>query len=132
MTTPGRVRRLVFWLLLTGTIGLALGWFLPADWKRSFDYLYALLIPALVAMVCARAMTAETEQPRWVMPAYLALALVHVANRPHVPALTVLSIGAAAVASLAALGNRRTTAIVSAVVACIAISASLILALRTS
>ncbi len=132
MATPGRTGRLVLLSLLAVAIGLGLGWFLPADGARSFDFLYALLAPTLIAIVCARAVTATTERHRWMVPVFLALAIVNVTHRPHVPALTALSIAGAAVATLAALGNRRAIAVVSAVVACIAISASLLLALRTT
>jgi hypothetical protein len=132
MATPGRALPLVFLLLLAAATGLGLGWFLPGDRGRSFDYLYALLAPALIAIVCTRAVTATTKRHRWVVPVFLALAIVNVINRPHLPALTALSIAAAAIATVAALGNRRATAVVSAVVSCVAISASLLLALRTT
>jgi hypothetical protein len=132
MATLGHALRLSLLLLLAATIGLGLGWFLPGDRERSFDYLYALLAPALIAIVCARAVTATTERHRWVVPVFLALAIVNATNRPHLPALTALSIAAAAIATVAALRNRRPTAVVSAVVSCVAISASLLLALRTT
>jgi hypothetical protein len=132
MATPGRALRLWLPLLLAAPIGLVLGWFLPGDRERTFDYLYALLAPALIATVCTQAVTATTERHRWVVPVFLVLAIVNVINRPHLPALTALSIAAAAIATVAALRNRRATAVVSAVISCVAISASLLLALRTT
>lgn len=132
VATRGPSRRGAVLVLLAATTGLGVGWFLPADRDRSFDYLYALLAPALVAIVCARAVTVTTKRHRWVVPVFLALAIVNVTNRPHVPTLSALSIAAAAVATLAALGNRRVTAVVSAIVSCVAISASLLLGLRTT
>lgn len=119
-------------MFVAATTGLGIGWFLTADGKRSFDYLYALLAPALIAIACARAVTVTTKRHRWVVPVFLALAIVNVINRPHVPTLSALSLAAAAVATLAAVGDRRVTAVVSVIVACAAISASLLLGLRTT
>jgi hypothetical protein len=132
VTTRGPSRRVVVLLLLAAATGLGVGWSLPADRERSFDYLYALLAPSLIAIACARAVTATTKRHRWVVPVFLALAIVNVINRPHVPTLSALSIAAAAVATLAAMGNRRVTAVASAIVACVAISASLLIGLRTT
>jgi hypothetical protein len=129
---PSRRGLALVLLLLAATTGLGVGWFLPAEGERSFDYLYALLAPALIAITCAQAVTVKTKRHRWLVPVFLALAIVNVTNRPHVPTLSALSIAAAAVATLAAVGNRRVTAVVSAIVACVAISASLLLGLRNS
>ncbi|MDF3065031.1 MAG: hypothetical protein K0R38_632 [Polyangiaceae bacterium] len=128
----GSSRRGVVLAFVAATTGLGVGWFLPAGGKRSFAYLYALLVPALIAIACARAVTVTTKRHRWVVPVFLALAIVNVINRPHLPTLSALSIGAAAVATLAAVGDRRVTAVVAIVVACAAISASLLLGLRTT
>lgn len=127
----GSSRWVVGLLLVAAVAGLGVGWFLPTDRERSFDQVYALLAPALIAIACAQALTQTTKGRRWVVPAFLAVAIVNVTHRPHVPTLSALGIGAAAVATLAALRHRRATAALCAVVACVTISASLLLGLRT-
>lgn len=130
VATRGPSRRVVVLSLLTAATGLAVGWFLPADREQSFDYLHALLAPALIAIACARALTVTTKRHRWVVPVFLVVAIVNVAHRPHVPTLSALSIAAAAVATLAAVGDRKAIAVVFVVVTCVAVSASLLLGLR--
>jgi hypothetical protein len=57
------------------------------------------------------------------------LAIVDITTRPHVPALSALSITAAVIATLASLRDRKGTAMLATAAACVAISASFLFGL---
>lgn len=132
MATRTRSGWIVVLLLLAAVAGIAAGWLLPAERERTFAYLRALLVPGLIALVCSQALAGTTKRHRWLLPLLLGLAIVDIVTHPHVPPLSALSITAAVIATLASLRDRKATAMAAAVVACLAISASLLLGLAWS
>lgn len=120
-------------LLVVAAAGIAFGWWMQLSRARSFAYVYAVLSPALLAALCAQILLSHTSQRhRWRVPALLGLAIAAIATHPHVPALSALSITAAAVAVWAGFQGRKAAAVAGTVIACVALSASLLLGLAHS
>lgn len=51
--------------MLVAAAGVAVGWWMPRGHERSFDHVYALLAPTLIATVCVQALLKGGQQHRW-------------------------------------------------------------------
>jgi hypothetical protein len=109
--------------------GIGVGWLLHPSSARSFDYVYALLSPLGMAMVCTRLLLGQSKHSRWFVPLALIAVMLTVWHRPHVPAVSVVGFVAGAVAIVTSFRGLKYTTLVSVLLCCAAIAISMFAAL---
>jgi hypothetical protein len=119
------------WAALAGVVasGIGVGWFLHPSSARSFDYVYALLSPLGMAVLCTRLLLGQSKQSRWFVPLALIAVMLTVWRRPHVLAVSVVGLVAGAVAIVTSFRGLKYPTLVSALICCAAIAISMFAAL---
>jgi hypothetical protein len=112
-------------------LGIALGWlFVPQQW-RSFDIVYALVLPVCSAALCTHTLLSRTKHRSWLVPLQLVALMATLAQHPHVRALCAVSIAAGSLAMIASFCGRKYPAVACTLVCGFSISASLLIPLFT-
>ena len=106
--------------------GLAIGWLVVPSGESAFDYLYSVASPACFGAICVEALLRGGRAASWVPLLLLAVFVLDIARRPHVPVLSALGLAAGAVVGIAALRGHQRTAVAGTVVSCVLLVATLI------
>ena len=106
--------------------GLTIGWLVVPPGESAFDYVYSVASPALFGAVCVHALRRGERAASWVPLLLLAVFVLDIARRPHVPVLSALGLAVGAVVGIAALRGHQRTAVAGTVVSSVLLAATLI------
>ena len=113
-------------LAVVALAGVGTGWFMHPDQAKTFDYVYAVIHPALFAGMCITALLQDVKQARWLVALLVVVLLLDIAKGPQIPMLSALTLAAGALAMVSTFRSNRRVAIGATAVCCASLAAALL------
>jgi len=126
ISSQGRPRNAVIVVFAICIAGIAVGWLVGPSGASTFGYVHSLASPACFGAISVYALRQGGRAACWLPLLMPGVFLLDITRSPHVPVLSALGLAAAAIAGIAALRGHQRTTIVSTVVSCALLAATLI------